>query len=185
MGPNLPVWRPFPGPCPPCCCLASSCRRRYVQCNVHTSPPGTLPHRIHGYHSSSRCTAVSTRPTPLPPGMVAVIGFGGNQGHARRSEKEAVLRAATPKQAVLWTYPPKVGFSGQSWRTNKCLASSVLPVVRPTQCGPQLERATRWGVLLSRNLRATPECQWVAHLGQLGRPMPSTDRHTDTMSMVP
>ena len=52
-------------------------------CNVLTSPPGTLPHRIHGFHS--RCTAVSTRPTPLPPAMVAVptIGFG-NQGHARK-----------------------------------------------------------------------------------------------------
>ena len=158
-------------------------------CNVHTSPPGTLPHRIHGYHS--RCTAVSTRPTLLPPAMVALAApttgssFGGNQGHARRSEKVAVLRAATPKQAVLWTYPPKVGFSGQSWRTNKCLASSVLPVVRPTQCGPQLERATRWGVL--RNLRATPEWSGVpvTHLGQLGSAHAHTDRHTDTMSMVP
>ena len=54
-------------------------------CNVHTSPLGTLPHRIHGYHS--RCPAVRTRATPLPPAMVAVppTGFGGtgNQGHAR------------------------------------------------------------------------------------------------------
>ena len=65
-------------------------------CNVHTSPPGTLPHRIHGYHS--RCTAVSTRPTPLPPAMVAepTTGFG-NQGHARKKWLRSTRHTVLPR----------------------------------------------------------------------------------------